>query len=273
MPIIKVNRTRDYTVMSNYHFREKGMTLKAKGLLSEMLSLPDGWNYSVNGLIELNKDNETSVKSALQELKDFKYLTVTKLNPDQTQSGKYEYVYNIYEFPYDEQEGDFLGVENLPLYKINNKRNNNISNDILFKEKKSLEDEIEELKKELEALKKKKKREPKPFTKPTVEEIAEYCLERQNNINPKKFFTFYDVADWKDTNLLIQRNMQLWKPIKNWKQKVITWEKDEQQTEAKKQNIPGWVGKEIAEIMASEEEIKALEELLDNDGLRNRKTN
>lgn len=265
MPIIKVNRTRDYTVMSNYHFREKGMTLKAKGLLSEMLSLPDGWNYSVNGLIELNKDNETSVKSALQELKDFKYLTVTKLNPDQTQSGKYEYVYNIYEFPYDEQEGDFLGVENLPLYKINNKRNNNISNDILFKEKKSLEDEIEELKKELEALKKKKKREPKPFTKPTVEEIAEYCLERKNNINPKKFFTYYDVADWKDTN---------GKPVKNWKQRIITWEEKEEPTlNVKPVNIPGWVGQEIAEKMASEEEIKALEELLDNDGLRNRKTN
>lgn len=145
------------------------------------------------------------------------------------------------------------------------KRNNNISNDILFKEKKSLEDEIEGLKKELETLKKKKKRETKPFTKPTVEEIAEYCLERQNNINPKNFFTYYDVADWKDTN---------GKPVKNWKQRIISWENKEEPTlNVKPKNVPGWVGQEIEEKKASEEEIKALEELLDNDGLRNRKTN
>ena len=47
MAIMRINKTTDYTVMSNYHFREKGMSLKAKGLLSLMLSLPEDWDFTV----------------------------------------------------------------------------------------------------------------------------------------------------------------------------------------------------------------------------------
>ena len=69
MAVIRVNKTSNYTIMSNYHFCEKGMSLKAKGLLSLMLSLPDGWDYSVNGLATLSKDGKDSVTNALQNLK------------------------------------------------------------------------------------------------------------------------------------------------------------------------------------------------------------
>ena len=54
--IIRVERTKNFTVMSNHHFKNKKLSLKAKGLLSLMLSLPDDWNYSMKGLATLSKD-------------------------------------------------------------------------------------------------------------------------------------------------------------------------------------------------------------------------
>ncbi len=127
MAVIRVNKSKNYVTMSNYHFKEKDMSLKAKGLLSEMLSLPDDWNYSIAGLVSLNKENETSIKTTLDELKQFGYLKVTKLMPNETNSGRIEYIYDVFE---EKQEGEkqdleILGVEFLPLenqglYNINN---------------------------------------------------------------------------------------------------------------------------------------------------------
>jgi hypothetical protein len=69
MGIFRVEHTKNYTLMSNAHFKEKEMSLKAKGLLSFMLSLPDDWDYSINGLVAVCKENETAIRSALNELK------------------------------------------------------------------------------------------------------------------------------------------------------------------------------------------------------------
>ena len=113
MSVIRVEKTKNYTVMSNYHFKEKEMSLKAKGLLSLMLSLPDNWDYSIAGLVAICKENETAIKSALKELQQFGYVKVDKIMPDKTESGRIEYVYNIYEKP--KQEGKKQDVENLPL--------------------------------------------------------------------------------------------------------------------------------------------------------------
>ena len=113
MAKFKVNKTKDYTIMSNYHLKEKNMSLKAKGLLSVMLSLPDNWDYSINGLVAISQENETAIKSALSELKQFGYLEVIKLMPNESETGRIDYIYNIYEKP--KQEGKKQEVENLPL--------------------------------------------------------------------------------------------------------------------------------------------------------------
>ena len=118
---IKVNKTKDYTVMSNTHFREKNMSLKAKGLLSLMLSLPGDWDYSINGLVSICKENETAITSTLKELKLFGYLTVTKVMPNETSSGRIGYIYEIHENPKVQNQGleiqgiEKQGIENLPL--------------------------------------------------------------------------------------------------------------------------------------------------------------
>lgn len=111
MSIFRVNKDKDYVTMKKYHLKEKNMSLKAKGLLSEMLSLPDEWDYSINGLVAINKESEKAIESALLELKEFGYLKVTKLMPNVTTSGRIEYIYDIYEEPIKKQGGTFLGVE------------------------------------------------------------------------------------------------------------------------------------------------------------------
>ena len=124
MSVIRVNKTKNYTVMSNEHLKDRRLSLKAKGLLSVMLSLPDTWDYSVNGLVAICKESETAVRSTLNELKSCGYLVVTKKMPNETESGRIEYVYDIFEKAQTGKQGvekqgvekqgvENLGVENL----------------------------------------------------------------------------------------------------------------------------------------------------------------
>jgi uncharacterized phage protein (TIGR02220 family) len=112
MGIFRVEHTKNSTLMSNAHFKEKEMSLKAKGLLSFMLSLPDDWDYSINGLVAVCKENETAIRSALNELKRFGYLEVIKVMPNENKTGRIEYIYNVYEMP-RKQGIKKQGIENL----------------------------------------------------------------------------------------------------------------------------------------------------------------
>lgn len=97
--VFRVHKNENYTVLSNYHFKERGMSLKAKGLLSLMLSLPEGWDYSAAGLVTLSKDGKDSVNAALKELEKFGYLRRTQAIDE---GGKFSgYNYEIYEQPSD----------------------------------------------------------------------------------------------------------------------------------------------------------------------------
>lgn len=74
MPVFRVERTRDYTVMSNYHLRDKRLMLKAKGLLSQMLSLPEDWDYTLSGLSHINRESKDAIRSAVNELEKAGYI-------------------------------------------------------------------------------------------------------------------------------------------------------------------------------------------------------
>ena len=106
MSIIRVNKTKDFTVMSNRHLRDQRISLKAKGLMSQMLALPEDWDYSIAGLAAINKESDAAIKSALKELKAAGYLVITKKTPDQTESGRFEYIYDLYEEPQETQENE-----------------------------------------------------------------------------------------------------------------------------------------------------------------------
>ena len=68
MAVFRVERTSDYTVMSNYHLRDKRLSLKAKGLLSQMLSLPEEWDYTLAGLCYINRESKDAIRTAIREL-------------------------------------------------------------------------------------------------------------------------------------------------------------------------------------------------------------
>lgn len=112
--IFRVEKSRNYTVMSNFHLREKNMSLKAKGLLSWMLSNNDDWDYSIAGIVSNCKENETAIKSALDELRDFGYLEVRKIAPNKDIS-VFHYEYIVHEQPIENQDIENLVLENLVL--------------------------------------------------------------------------------------------------------------------------------------------------------------
>ena len=128
--IVRVVKTENYTVMSNHHLRNKDLSLKAKGLMSYMLSCSNGTLFSIRQLMEASKDGEASVCTALNELKEHKYLKHYAQKDDKGRIS--EWKYDLYELPYDvemkgiqdEQENncpelDFPDLENQDKVNIN----------------------------------------------------------------------------------------------------------------------------------------------------------
>ena len=91
MAIFRIEKTRDYTVMSNYHLRDMSLSLKAKGLLSLMLSLPENWDYTMKGLASICKDGIDSISGGIRELEAHGYLIRSRVRSANGQLGSIEY--------------------------------------------------------------------------------------------------------------------------------------------------------------------------------------
>ena len=98
MAVFRIEKTRDYTVMSNHHLRNTELSLKAKGLLSMMLSLPEEWNYTTRGLASICKEGTESIGTALKELERTGYIVRNRLRDSKGKITDVEYV--IYETPH-----------------------------------------------------------------------------------------------------------------------------------------------------------------------------
>ena len=97
MAVFRIERTRDYTVMSNHHLCDKALSLKSKGLLSMMLSLPEDWNYTTRGLAKICKEGVDAIGGALRELESAGYIVRHQMRDRQGRISDTEYV--IYEQP------------------------------------------------------------------------------------------------------------------------------------------------------------------------------
>ncbi len=97
MAVYRVERTRDYTVMSNHHLKDTNLSLKAKGLLSLMLSLPDDWNFNMRGLSSICKEGLEAIGNALKELEKAGYMVRNQLRGANGRITDTEYI--IYERP------------------------------------------------------------------------------------------------------------------------------------------------------------------------------
>lgn len=82
MPVFRVERTKNFTVMSNHHLRDKTISLKAKGLLSQMLSLPNDWDYTLRGLAAINKESIDAVRTAIHELETAGYVVRSRVRDE-----------------------------------------------------------------------------------------------------------------------------------------------------------------------------------------------
>lgn len=91
MAVFRIEKTRDYTVMSNYHLRDMSLSLKAKGLLSLMLSLPENWDYTMKGLARICKDGIDSISGGIRELEAHGYLVRARVRSANGQLGSIEY--------------------------------------------------------------------------------------------------------------------------------------------------------------------------------------
>ena len=105
MAVFRVEKTKDFTIMSNHHLRNTELSLKAKGLLSLMLSLPEDWDYTTKGLAHICKDGVDSITTALKELERHGYLTRQHLRYENGQLGDIEYT--IHEKPVNAEKQTF----------------------------------------------------------------------------------------------------------------------------------------------------------------------
>ena len=222
MAIVRVVKDKNFITMGKYHLKEKDMSLKAIGLLSIMLSLPDDWDYSIKGLVKIRKESYDAIRTTLKELEQFGYLKRTQI----LDKGKFVDVeYTIYEKPILENP-----ITEKPITENPTQYNTNI---------------IEEINNKKEIYKER-------FKKPTLEEIEEYCKERNNNVDAKRFYDYYDANDWKDKDN---------KQVKNWKQKMIAnWE-----NKATKQEdipLPKWFNQEYKGREWNEDEQRELQSLI-----------
>lgn len=213
--ICRIEKSSNYTTMGNFHLRDKKLSLKAKGLLSVVLSLPPDWDYSVAGLVAIVMEKETVVRSCLKELKEAGYLVVEKERPTKENGGHFNYVYIFYEKSQllDHEIGnsicenldvEVLDVESLDVEVLDVENQGQINTNIISKDKLSKE-----------KLKVDSKRR-KVFKKPSIEEVQAYCEERGNSVDPESFVDFYESKGW-----VVGKS-----PMKDWKAAVRTWERN-----------------------------------------------
>ena len=184
MAVFRVHKNDNFVVIGKTHLKEKNMSLKAIGLLSVMLSLPDDWDYSVSGLAAIRSESKDTINRVLNELEEFGYLKRTQLRNEGGLIKGYEY--DIYEEPYPKNpDTDNPDTENKTQLN-NNKLNNNKLNNKEYK---------------------------KGFTKPTLEEVEAYKKEHSLILDTQSFIDYYESNGWK-----VGKN-----PMKDWRATARRW--------------------------------------------------
>ena len=92
MAIFRIEKTADYTTMSNRHFKDKRLSLKSKGLLSQMLSLPENWDYTLKGLAHINRESIDAIRTAIWELEKAGYVKRRQIRRSNGKMAEMEYV-------------------------------------------------------------------------------------------------------------------------------------------------------------------------------------
>lgn len=207
--IHRVEKKKGYVCMSRQFLDDRNLSFKAKGLLSVMLSLPDDWVYSISGLTALASDGRDSVMSALEELKSKGYVVMTETRV----KGRFVTNWDVYELPSGENR---VGKAESELPNSENRIGKTESDNHIL-----LNNNTKYIKPNNKEPINKTNRESsdsgsKKFIPPTVEEVRDYCSERNNGIDPEAFVDFYTSKGW-----MVGKNK-----MKDWKASVRTWERN-----------------------------------------------
>ena len=114
MAVFRVEKTRDFTVMSNHHLRNNNMSLRAKGLLSLMLSLPEDWDYTLKGLARISLEGVDAIRTVIRELEDLGYLERHRKRNEKGQLKEAEYI--IHERPIEVPEHNMEHTSESPAF-------------------------------------------------------------------------------------------------------------------------------------------------------------
>ena len=205
MAILRKHQRAQYTVIDNTIFRDRELSNKALGMLCRMLSLPDGWEFSVMGLATLSSDGKSAVMSQLDELEEHGYLVRNQVRVDGKIAGV-EYIVSetkMSEKPYAEnQHTENQHTEN-PTQSITNISNTEISNTKRYR-----------------------------FVPPTIEEVEDYINEKGYRVNAHKFIDYYTSNGWK-----VGKNS-----MKDWKAAIRNWARNDydKPKESKGSGNPWW---------------------------------
>ena len=205
MAILRHRRRDNFTIIPNDIFKS-GLSLKACGLLCFLLSLPDGWSFSVAGICaKLPSDGKDSIKKGLSELENAHFLVRTQQRTTTGRLNGFDWV--VSDEPLTRNPLAENPSTGNPSTGNPSQLNNQLSKNTRNKESNG------------------EGRTPtrSRFTPPSVEEVRAYCAERRNNIDPQRFVDYYSASGWKRGKT----------PIKDWKACVRTWERGES---SKRQN-------------------------------------
>ena len=218
--VIRVEKTKDYTVISNRHLKDTRLSLKAKGLMTMMLSLPDGtWELSIKGLTKICKDGKAAIMSALKELESAGYYSKRIVHENGAIVG---WIHTVSEIPRsDYQDSDFQDVENQDV-ENQDVGFQDVGNQPQLNTKESSTYQSTTYPSNTYKCTPRKK-----FIPPTVEEVQAYCDERKNNVDAQRFVDYYEARDWTLSN---------GKKMNKWKSSVITWEGNNFDKREKKDN-------------------------------------
>ena len=190
-----------------------------------MLSLPDTWEYSINGLVAFCKENESAIKSTMNELKRFGYLEVKKSMPDETKSGRIEYEYWVYE---QKQEGKKQGLENQPLenqaVEIQPLENHTQLNTYISNTKESNTNRLN-----TEDIRRRNAKEKNQIP-PSIEDVKKYIHDNSLNVDASRFMDYYESNGWKVGK----------SKMKNWQATLRNWNRRNEADKPRTDEIPSY---------------------------------
>ena len=198
---IREKKERDFTVINNSVLKDARLSWKAKGLFCYLLSLPEDWIIYQSELLNHATDGRESLRNAIQELEQLGYLQIEKKRDDK---GHFTTMYRVIENP-NETDGSRKPDTENPERETRYGKTDTENPTLLNTNKQSTNKQSTN----------KQNTKKESFTPPTLEDVAEYCKERNNNIDPMQFIDYYSARGWRFNN---------GGKMKDWRATVRTWE-------------------------------------------------